>query len=50
MQNFYEQIKEDVEIYPKNTVAEDDRALEQVLKALKTNSDAMNFKEFMTSS
>jgi uncharacterized membrane protein YgaE (UPF0421/DUF939 family) len=48
MTNFYEQIKEDVDIYPKNVVDEEDFALQTLLENLKDNSNAHNFKEFLT--
>ena len=48
MTNFYDQIKEDVDIYPKNVVDQEDFALQTLLDNLKDNSNAHNFKEFLT--
>jgi len=48
MQNKFNTIRDEIGLKDKDNVEEDDRALEQVLQTLKTNSTAANFKEFMT--
>ena len=47
MNDYYTELKKDVKFEDQGTIDEDDGGLDEILRKLKPNTTALNFKEFL---
>ncbi len=48
MDSYYSNMKQDMGIFEKNNFEEEDSKLDEVLKTLRPNTTAKNFKDFLS--